>query len=82
MVVLVMTDFVMVEVVIRSYLIFILLGGGLCGVCSCGGVIVGYIVSSLTKAVATTATTTIPPPIFNHHHNPHHPKTITTIIIT
>ena len=82
MFVVVMTAFVMVEVVIRSNLIYILLGGGMCGVCSCGGVIVGYSVSSLTKAAATTATTTTPPPILYHHHNHHHPKTITTIITT
>ena len=36
MVVVVMTTFVMVEVVIRSYLFYILLGRGMCGVCSCG----------------------------------------------
>ena len=58
MVMVVMTAFVMVEVVIRSNLIHTLLGGGMCGVCSCGGVIVGNSVSSLTKTVATTATTT------------------------
>ena len=40
-VVVVMTAFVIVEVVIRSNLIFILLGSGMCGVCSCGVVIVG-----------------------------------------
>ena len=62
----VMTAFVMVEVVIRSNLIYILLGGGMCGVCSCGGVIVGFSTYSLTKAVATTATTTTPPQL--HHH--------------
>ena len=80
--VVVMTTFVMVEVVIRSNLIHILLGGGICGVCRFGGVIVGSSVSSLTKTVATTATTTTPPPILYQHHNHHHPKIITTIITT
>ena len=77
MVVVVMTAFVMVEVVIRSNLIYILLGGGMCGVCSCGGVIVGYSVSSLTKAFATTATTTTPPQL--HHHQYSTTTTTTTI---
>ena len=78
MVVLVMTAFLMVEFVIRSNLIYILLGGVMCGVCSCGGVIVGYSVSSLTKDVGTTANTAKPPPILYHHH----PKAITIIITT
>ena len=82
MVVVVMTAVVMVEVVIRSNLIYILLGGSMCGVCSCGGVIVGFSVSYLTKALTTTTTTTTPSPIIYHHHNHHHPKTITTIITT
>ena len=82
MIVVVTTAFLMVEAVIKSNLIYILLGGDRCGVCSCGGVIVGYSVSSLTKAVATTATTTTPPPILYHHHNHQHPKTISTIITT
>ena len=77
MVVVVMTAFVMVEVVIRSNLIYILLGGGMCGVCSCGGVFVGFSVCSLTKAAATTATTTTPPQL--HHHEYSTTTTTTTI---
>ena len=77
MVVVVMTAFVMVEVVIRSNLIYILLGGGMCGVCSCGGVIVGYSVFFAYKAFATTATTTTPPQL--HHHQYSRTTTTTTI---
>ena len=47
MVVVVMTAGVMVDAVIRSNLIKILPGGSMCGLCSCGRVIVGYSVSSL-----------------------------------
>ena len=86
MVVVVKTAFVMVEVVIRSNLIYILLGGGMCGVCSCGGVIVGYSVSSLTRLSPLpqpqlhhhnyTTTNTLgppqPPPSKNHHHHHNH----------
>ena len=82
MVLVVIKAVVMVEVVIRSNLIYILLGGSMCGVCSWGGLIVGFSVSSLKKAVTTTATTTTKPLIIYHHHNHHHPKTINTIITT
>ena len=64
MAVVVMTAVVMVEDVIRSNLICILLGGSMCGVCSCGSVIVGFCVSSLTKSVTPTATTITQPPLF------------------
>ena len=38
MIVVVMTAAVMLGIVIRSNLFYILLGGSMCGVCSCGGV--------------------------------------------
>ena len=49
MVVVIMKALVMVDVVIRGNLIYIVLGGGMQRVCSCGVVIVGYSFSSLTK---------------------------------
>ena len=67
MVVVVTPAVVIVKVVIRSDLIYIVIGCSMCGVCSCGGVIFGYSVSSLTSAVTPTATTTAQPYIPYHH---------------
>ena len=66
-VVVVMTAFVMVEVGIRSNLIYIFLGGGMCGVFSFGSVIVGY-----NYTTTNTLRPPQPPPSKNHHHHHNH----------
>ena len=64
MVVVGLTEVEIMEVLVRSNLIYIWLCGSIFGACSCGSVIVVYSVTSLTRDVTTNATTTTlsPPP--------------------